>query len=179
MISTKAWAKIVATLKRHGVELLPETEVHGVGVRWHLPRAQRPRNWYFPRVLCGKVRLKKRAPAYTAGANSFVSRRSRRRQGAAADAHGIQSHRLLLLLSGRLSAARRSAHREGESSGARFQQFAVCHDPRAAATALVDMQHMISTCGMIHSPGGHMTLFGNVQRSQCDKHQGHAAGLRL
>ena len=27
-----------------GVELLPETDEHGAGVRWILPRAQRPRN---------------------------------------------------------------------------------------------------------------------------------------
>jgi hypothetical protein len=38
------WAKIVAALKRHGVELLPETDEHGAGVRWRLPRAERPRN---------------------------------------------------------------------------------------------------------------------------------------
>jgi hypothetical protein len=44
-VSADVMAKIVAALKRHGVELLPETEVHGVGVRWFLPRAQRPQNW--------------------------------------------------------------------------------------------------------------------------------------
>jgi hypothetical protein len=41
-------AKIVAALKRHGVELLPETEDHGAGVRWILPRAQRP--WSSPEI---------------------------------------------------------------------------------------------------------------------------------
>jgi hypothetical protein len=44
-VSGEVWAKIVAALKRHSVELLPETEEHGAGVRWILPRAQRPRNW--------------------------------------------------------------------------------------------------------------------------------------
>jgi transcriptional regulator with XRE-family HTH domain len=44
-VSGEAWAKIVAAFKRHGVELLPETEGHGAGVRWIQPRAQRPQNW--------------------------------------------------------------------------------------------------------------------------------------
>jgi hypothetical protein len=44
-VSDVVWAKIVAALKRHGVELLPETEDHGAGVRWILPRSQRPQNW--------------------------------------------------------------------------------------------------------------------------------------
>jgi hypothetical protein len=44
-VSGEVWAKIVAALKRHGVELLPESEDHGAGVRWILPRAQRPPNW--------------------------------------------------------------------------------------------------------------------------------------
>jgi hypothetical protein len=43
-VSGDVWAKIVAALKHHGVELLPETEDHGAGVRWCLPRAQRPQN---------------------------------------------------------------------------------------------------------------------------------------
>jgi transcriptional regulator with XRE-family HTH domain len=43
-VSGEVWAKIVTALKRHGVELLPETDEHGAGVRWILPRAQRPRN---------------------------------------------------------------------------------------------------------------------------------------
>jgi hypothetical protein len=44
-VSGDVWAKIVAALKRHGVELLPETDEHGAGVRWLLPRTQRPPNW--------------------------------------------------------------------------------------------------------------------------------------
>jgi hypothetical protein len=32
----------MAGLKRHGVELLPETDEHGAGVRWTLPRGQLP-----------------------------------------------------------------------------------------------------------------------------------------
>jgi hypothetical protein len=44
-VSSEVWAKIVAALKRHGVELLPKTDEHGAGVRWCLPRAQRPQNW--------------------------------------------------------------------------------------------------------------------------------------
>jgi len=40
-VSDDVTAKIVA-LKRHGVELLPETDEHGAGVRWMLPRGQRP-----------------------------------------------------------------------------------------------------------------------------------------
>jgi hypothetical protein len=42
--SGEVWDRIVAVL-RHGVELLPETDEHGAGVRWILPRAQRPQNW--------------------------------------------------------------------------------------------------------------------------------------
>jgi len=41
-VSDDVTAKIVAALKRHGVELLPETDEHGAGVRWILPRGQRP-----------------------------------------------------------------------------------------------------------------------------------------
>jgi hypothetical protein len=41
-VSGEVWAKIVGALKRHGVELLSETDEHGAGVRWRLPRAQRP-----------------------------------------------------------------------------------------------------------------------------------------
>jgi hypothetical protein len=44
-VSGVVWAKIVGALKRHGVELLPEIDEHGAGVRWLLPRAQRSRNW--------------------------------------------------------------------------------------------------------------------------------------
>jgi transcriptional regulator with XRE-family HTH domain len=44
-VSGDVWTKIVGALKRHGVELLPETDEHGAGVRWRLPRAQRPQNW--------------------------------------------------------------------------------------------------------------------------------------
>jgi transcriptional regulator with XRE-family HTH domain len=44
-VSGEVWAKIVVALKRHGVELLPETDEHGAGVRWIMPRAQRPQNW--------------------------------------------------------------------------------------------------------------------------------------
>jgi hypothetical protein len=44
-VSREIWDRIVAALKRHGVELLPETEEHGAGVRWTLPRARRPKNW--------------------------------------------------------------------------------------------------------------------------------------
>ena len=47
-VSGEAWAKIVAALKRHGVELLPATDDHGAGVRWIEPRAQRPQNWPRP-----------------------------------------------------------------------------------------------------------------------------------
>jgi transcriptional regulator with XRE-family HTH domain len=47
-VSGDTWAKLVAALKRHGVELLPETDEHGAGVRWILPRAQRPQNWPRP-----------------------------------------------------------------------------------------------------------------------------------
>jgi hypothetical protein len=61
-VSAEVMAKFIAALKRHGVEQLPETEVHGAGVHWLLTRAQRPRNWYFSRVLCGKVSLKRKAP---------------------------------------------------------------------------------------------------------------------
>jgi len=43
-VSGDVWAKIVAALKRQGVELLSETDEHGAGVRWRLPPAQRPRN---------------------------------------------------------------------------------------------------------------------------------------
>jgi transcriptional regulator with XRE-family HTH domain len=43
-VSGEVWAKIVTALKRHGVELLPETEEHGAGVRWIIPRAQRLQN---------------------------------------------------------------------------------------------------------------------------------------
>jgi hypothetical protein len=43
-VSGEVWAKIIAALKRHG-ELLPETDERGAGVRWRLPRAQRPQNW--------------------------------------------------------------------------------------------------------------------------------------
>jgi hypothetical protein len=44
-VSGEVWTKIVAALKRHGVELLPETDEHGAGVRWLLPRGRRPKNW--------------------------------------------------------------------------------------------------------------------------------------
>jgi hypothetical protein len=44
-VSREVWDRIVAALQRHGVELLPETDEHGAGVRWLLPRAQRPKNW--------------------------------------------------------------------------------------------------------------------------------------
>jgi transcriptional regulator with XRE-family HTH domain len=44
-VSGEVWAKIVAALKRHGVKLLPETDDHGAGVRWRLPRARRHPNW--------------------------------------------------------------------------------------------------------------------------------------
>jgi transcriptional regulator with XRE-family HTH domain len=44
-VSGEVWAKIVAALKRHGVELLPETDEHGASVRWLLPRARRRKNW--------------------------------------------------------------------------------------------------------------------------------------
>jgi predicted transcriptional regulator len=44
-VSGDTWTKIVAALKRNGVELLPESEDHGAGVRWTLPRGQRPQNW--------------------------------------------------------------------------------------------------------------------------------------
>jgi hypothetical protein len=44
-VSAEVWTKIVAALKRHGVDLLPETDEHGAGVRWLLPRTQRPQNW--------------------------------------------------------------------------------------------------------------------------------------
>jgi transcriptional regulator with XRE-family HTH domain len=44
-VSGDVWTKIVAALKHHGVELLPEADEHGAGVRWFLPRAQRPPNW--------------------------------------------------------------------------------------------------------------------------------------
>jgi hypothetical protein len=47
-VSGDVCAKIVAAFRRHGVELLPETEHHGAGVRWRFPRAQRPRNWPRP-----------------------------------------------------------------------------------------------------------------------------------
>jgi transcriptional regulator with XRE-family HTH domain len=47
-VSAEVWAKIVAALKCHGVELLPETDEHGAGVRWILPRTQRPHNWSRP-----------------------------------------------------------------------------------------------------------------------------------
>src|SRR5215468_726243 len=47
-VSSEVWAKIVAALTRHGVELLPEADEHGAGVRWILPRAQRPQNWPRP-----------------------------------------------------------------------------------------------------------------------------------
>jgi hypothetical protein len=40
-VSGDVWAKIVAALKRHGVELLPEAAEHGAGVRWILPRGRR------------------------------------------------------------------------------------------------------------------------------------------
>jgi len=40
-VSREIWDRIVSALKRHGVELLPETDEHGAGVRWILPRAQR------------------------------------------------------------------------------------------------------------------------------------------
>jgi hypothetical protein len=43
-VSGEVWAKLVAALKRHGVELLPESDEHGAGVRWRFPRAQRPQN---------------------------------------------------------------------------------------------------------------------------------------
>jgi hypothetical protein len=36
---------MVSALKRHGVELLPEAEVHGAGVHWLLTRARRLANW--------------------------------------------------------------------------------------------------------------------------------------
>jgi hypothetical protein len=39
---TMAVSTTIVMLKRHGVELLPETDEHGAGVRWILPRAQRP-----------------------------------------------------------------------------------------------------------------------------------------
>jgi hypothetical protein len=42
-VNDNVGAKIVAALKRHGVALLPETDKHGVGVRY--PRAQRLQNW--------------------------------------------------------------------------------------------------------------------------------------
>ena len=47
-VSGEVWAKIVAAFKRHGIELLPETDEHGAGVRWIQPRAQRPQNWPRP-----------------------------------------------------------------------------------------------------------------------------------
>jgi hypothetical protein len=47
-VSGDVWAMIVAALNRHGVELLPETDEHGAGVRWILPRAQRPQKWPRP-----------------------------------------------------------------------------------------------------------------------------------
>jgi hypothetical protein len=43
-VSGKVWAKIFAALKRHGVELLPETGEHGAGARSILRHAQRPQN---------------------------------------------------------------------------------------------------------------------------------------
>jgi hypothetical protein len=44
-VSQVIWDRIVAALRRHGVELLPETDEHGAGVRWILPRTRRPANW--------------------------------------------------------------------------------------------------------------------------------------
>jgi hypothetical protein len=44
-VSREIWDRIVAALKRHGVELLPKTDEHGAGVQWILPRTQRPRYW--------------------------------------------------------------------------------------------------------------------------------------
>jgi transcriptional regulator with XRE-family HTH domain len=40
-VSEKAWDKIVAALNRSGVELLPEHDNQGAGVRWSRPRAAR------------------------------------------------------------------------------------------------------------------------------------------
>jgi transcriptional regulator with XRE-family HTH domain len=40
-VSGEVWAKIAAALKRHGVELLSETDEHGAGARWILPRDRR------------------------------------------------------------------------------------------------------------------------------------------
>jgi hypothetical protein len=34
------WAKIIAALKHHGDELLPESNEPGAGVRWSLPRGR-------------------------------------------------------------------------------------------------------------------------------------------
>jgi transcriptional regulator with XRE-family HTH domain len=41
-VSRGVWDKIVAVLDQHGVELLPEADDRGAGVRWKLPRAARP-----------------------------------------------------------------------------------------------------------------------------------------
>jgi hypothetical protein len=42
-VSREIWDRIASALRRHGVELLPETDDHGAGVRWILPRTQRRR----------------------------------------------------------------------------------------------------------------------------------------
>jgi hypothetical protein len=138
--------------------VLPETEDHGAWVRWHLSRAQRPRNWYFPRVLCGKVSLKKRAPAYTVGAIITLLFHVE-----VAGAKGLQLTRMeynhtdccyysVEAIRCATVCAQRLAS-EGESSGAILSSslfVMILVPPRPAA--LVDMQHMISTCGMMHSP---------------------------
>jgi hypothetical protein len=43
-VSREIWDRIASALRRHGVELLPETDDHGAGVRWNLPRTQRTKN---------------------------------------------------------------------------------------------------------------------------------------
>jgi hypothetical protein len=40
-MSGDVWAKIVAALKRHGVELLPETNEHGAGRQYTSANASR------------------------------------------------------------------------------------------------------------------------------------------
>ena len=40
-VSQEVWGKINDALTRHGVELLPEGDGHGAGVRWRRPRADR------------------------------------------------------------------------------------------------------------------------------------------
>lgn len=40
-VAADTFGKIVVALRQRGVELLPESDDHGAGVRWTLPRARR------------------------------------------------------------------------------------------------------------------------------------------